>query len=65
LHKIEIDGIQSISKEEDKKQNSKKKKDEDLPLNKGHLLMDAAVADQYITYPTHSKLLNKSSFRKS
>mgnify|MGYP006080637223 CR=1 FL=1 len=52
--------IQSISKEEDKKQNSKKKKDDDLPPNKGNLQMDATVADQYITYPTDSKLLNES-----
>jgi hypothetical protein len=52
--------IQSISKEEDKKQNSKKKKGDDFPPNKGNLQMDARVADQYITYPTDSKLLNES-----
>jgi IS5 family transposase len=52
--------IQSISKEVDEKQNSKKKKDNYWPPNKGHLQMDATVADQYITYPTDSKLLNES-----
>jgi len=52
--------IQSISKEEDKKQNSKKKKEDDFSPNKGNLQMDATVADQYITYPTDSKLLNES-----
>jgi hypothetical protein len=52
--------IQSISKEVDEKQKSKKKKDNDFPPNKGNLQMDASVADQYITYPTDSKLLNES-----
>jgi len=31
-----------------------------LPPNKGKLQMDATVADQYITYPTDSKILNAS-----
>lgn len=58
--------IKSISQEEDKKHNSRhdsknNKDDEDsLPSNKGKLQMDATVADQYITYPTDSKILNTS-----
>lgn len=33
---------------------------ETLPPNKGKLQLDATVADQYITYPTDTKLLNQS-----
>lgn len=52
------DLIISCSKEEDLKH--KKKQDDELPPNKGKMQMDATVADQYITYPTDSKLLNAS-----
>lgn len=49
--------IKSISSEKDKEQS---KDDDQAPPNKGKLQMDATVADQYITYPTDSKLLNES-----
>ncbi|NQY11532.1 MAG: IS5 family transposase [Flavobacteriales bacterium] len=55
--------IKSISEEKDEKHNSKNSKDDDensLPKNKGKLQMDATVADQHITYPTDSKILNSS-----
>jgi len=52
--------IKSISKEKDHKHLSKKNKDDELPPNKGKLQMDATVADQYITYPTDSNILNES-----
>lgn len=55
--------IKSVSGSEDQKHNSKNKggnDEETLPKNKGKLQMDATVADQYITYPTDSKILNSS-----
>ena len=55
--------IQSFSESIDQKHKGKKKKkneDDSGPKNKGKLQMDATVADQYITYPTDSKLLNSS-----
>ena len=61
--RLNADLIQSFSSADDKKQHSKKDSnddDDDLPPNKGKLQMDATVADQYITYPTDSKLLNTS-----
>lgn len=51
--------IASISKVRDQQHISKMKKDDDSqPTNKGRLQMDATVSDQYITFPTDSKLLN-------
>ena len=59
--KLNADLIQSASKIEDERHTSKKgKNDNGLPPNKGKLQMDATVANQYITYPTDSKLLNTS-----
>jgi len=52
--------IKSVSKQGDKKHTSKKKDDDELPPNKGKLQLDATVADQYISYPTDSKILNES-----
>lgn len=52
--------IQNLSAKADMKNVTKKKDDDDLPPNKGKLQADATVADQYITYPTDSKLLNTS-----
>jgi hypothetical protein len=52
--------IQNLSAKSDNKNITKKKDDDDLPPNKGKLQGDATVADQYITYPTDSKLLNAS-----
>ena len=60
---LNLDLIKSASQETDQKHLSKKSKDkkdgdESCPSNKGKLQMDATVADQYITFPTDSKLLN-------
>jgi IS5 family transposase len=60
---LNLDLIKSASQEADQNHLSKKskdKKDGDEPSapNKGKLQMDATVADQYITFPTDSKLLN-------
>lgn len=55
--------ITSINNDDVKTSKSKKDTDQDqdtLPKNKGKLQMDATVADQYITYPTDSKILNSS-----
>jgi hypothetical protein len=52
--------IKSVSEPKDKKQGRKKRDDDDLPPNKGKIQLDATVADQYITYPTDSKILNQS-----
>ena len=52
--------IQNLSGKSDKKNVAKKKDDDNFPPNKGKLQADATVADQYITYPTDSKLLNAS-----
>lgn len=55
--------IKSISQKKDEKHNAKNDKEDDeppLPKNKGKMQMDATVADQYITYPTDSKILNTS-----
>jgi IS5 family transposase len=59
---LNADLIKSFSKKGDKKHtgNPKKKKDDGSPQNKGHLQIDATVADQYITYPTDPGLLNES-----
>jgi hypothetical protein len=52
---------QGIYAKTDKKHIAKKNDDyDDLPPNKGKLQSDATVADQNITYPTDSKLLNAS-----
>lgn len=64
--KLNSDLIKSASKLTDQEHHSKndkrnKKKGEDQePPNKGKLQMDATVADQYITFPTDSKILNES-----
>lgn len=59
--------IRSVSDPQDKKptlpageHEEKKKHNDNLPPNKGKLQLDATVADQYITYPTDSKILNES-----
>jgi transposase, IS5 family len=52
--------ISSVSGTDDKKHAKKKKDEDDLPPNKGKLQLDATVADQYITYPTDSRILNES-----
>ncbi len=52
--------IKSVSQQGDKNNNSKIKDDDELPPNKGKLQLDATVADQHITYPTDSKILNES-----
>ncbi len=64
---LNVQLIKSVSEQKDKKHLAKKsKKDGDkdkkapLATNKGKLQMDATVADQYITYPTDSKILNAS-----
>ena len=46
-----------VNTDSNKVQNNTK---ETLPPNKGKLQLDATVADQYITYPTDTKLLNQS-----
>lgn len=59
---LNIELIQSFSKQEDEKHlgNPKKKEEDGSPKNKGGLKVDATVADQYITYPTDPGLLNES-----
>jgi len=63
---LNADLIKSVSQKDDQKHNSKKPKGQDTdqkdssPENKGKLQMDATVADQYITYPTDSNILNSS-----
>jgi len=52
--------IQSLSVKKDAQNKAKKKEGEDHPPNKGKMQADATVADQYITFPTDSKLLNTS-----
>jgi hypothetical protein len=52
--------IQNISAKSDHKNITKTRDDDSPPPNKGKLQADATVADQYITYPTDSKLLNAS-----
>jgi len=55
--------IKAASNKKDEKHNSKSNKKADVdapPANKGKLQLDATVADQYITYPTDSKVLNSS-----
>ena len=53
--------IKSATEKDDTKHNtnSKKKKDDGTPKNKGKLQLDATVADQYIKHPTDTDLLNK------
>lgn len=58
---LSTDLIRSASEKKDSKHNKKKKKDDsDEPENKGKMQADAAVADQYITYPTDNGILNES-----
>lgn len=52
--------IKNLSSRRDKTNEKKKNDQDDLPPNKGKLQADATVADQYITFPTDAKLLNKS-----
>jgi len=52
--------IKTYSSKADKRNSSKKDKEEDTPPNKGKLQADATVADQYITFPTDPKILNSS-----
>lgn len=56
---LNIELIQSLSNEKDDRHN-KRSKNGGLPKNKGKLQADATVADQYITYPTDSGILNES-----
>ena len=56
--KLNIALIKSLSNKTDIKNISKKNDSDNTPPNKGHLQADATVADQYITFPTDSKLLN-------
>ena len=67
--KLNVDIIKSVSEQKDEKhlkkqlQNKTNQEDNNTqqpPSNKGKLQIDATVADQYITYPTDSKLLNSS-----
>ncbi|UAM96811.1 IS5 family transposase [Polaribacter litorisediminis] len=58
--KLTTELIKSSSASSDNKHIAKKKDEDEHPPNKGKLQMDATVADQYITYPTDSKLLNAS-----
>ena len=53
--------IKSATEKDDTKHNtnSKKKKEDGTPKNKGKLQLDATVADQYIKYPTDTDLMNK------
>jgi len=58
---LTVDLIKSVSKEKDKRHNKKNKKDDgDEPKNKGKMLADATVADQYIIFPTDNGILNES-----
>jgi hypothetical protein len=53
--------ISAISKDKDENSTGDTDHTQDPPVpNKGKLQMDATVADQYITYPTDSKILNAS-----
>lgn len=53
--------ISVISKDKDENPSDDTDHTQDPPApNKGKLQMDATVADQYITYPTDSKILNAS-----
>jgi hypothetical protein len=58
--KLNVELIKSLSNKVDQKNISKKQDSDNFPPNKGHLQADATVADQYITFPTDSKLLNTS-----
>jgi hypothetical protein len=58
---LNVDLIQSISEKADTRHlEHHKKKNDGSPTNKGKMQADATVADQYITYPTDSGLLNSS-----
>ncbi len=58
---LNIELINSVNQQEDKKHNEKKNDDQESdPPNKGQLKADATVADQYITYPTDNGILNQS-----
>ncbi len=58
---LNIDLLQSISDKTDKAHSKKEENNkEEPPKNKGKMQADATVADQYITYPTDSGLLNSS-----
>lgn len=53
--------ISAVSKDNDEKSTANTDDNQNPPFsNKGKLQMDATVADQYITYPTDSKILNAS-----
>lgn len=58
---LNVDLIQSISEKKDERHlKNQEKGDNEEPKNKGKMQADATVADQYITYPTDSGLLNSS-----
>lgn len=50
----------NLSKQNDSSDNKNNTEKESTIPNKGKLQLDATVADQYITYPTDTKLLNQS-----
>ena len=52
--------IRSINTDKDEKPSAADATQNAPTPNKGKLQMDATVADQYITYPTDSKILNSS-----
>ncbi|NQZ54972.1 MAG: IS5 family transposase [Candidatus Nitrosopelagicus sp.] len=55
---LNVDLLVSISKKKD--HQHKNNADDQEPKNKGKLQADATVADQFITYPTDTGLLNSS-----
>jgi hypothetical protein len=60
---LNVELIKTISEKADKRHNKKgtdKNKNNSTPKNKGKLQADATVADQYITYPTDTGILNES-----
>ena len=58
-----VSAVTDSAHRENKKSDPPKEDDKQQPPNKGKLQMDATVADQYITYPTDSKVLNSSRKR--
>ena len=60
---LNADLIRTVNREKDTKHNRKKRKKDDQgdhAANKGKMQADATVADQYITYPTDTGILNES-----
>ena len=58
---LTVELVKSVSHKKDERHNEKNRKDDNSePKNKGKMQADATVADQYITYPTDSGILNQS-----